>query len=78
MFRDRTKRVDVSEVQLETVMDLLHFLPTRLLQAIVVEYKLEPQGRSKDAMILVITEHRKTIFRSLKFTLSYANRTKCD
>jgi hypothetical protein len=74
MFRDRVKRVSVSDVQPETVLDLLRFLPRRLLESIVKEYGLTPVNKSKDAMIFIIAEHRKTIFKTLKFTLSYADR----
>lgn len=74
MFKDRTKRVDLNDVQMETILDLLKFLPRRLLEAIVIEWNLKPVDDSKAGMILVITENRKQIFISLKFTLSYVKR----
>lgn len=74
MFRDRIKRVEVSDVQPETVLDLLRFLPSRLLKEIVKEYGLTPVNSTKDALIFVIAEHRKQIFKTIKFTLSYAKR----
>lgn len=74
MFKDKAKRVTVGEVQVETILDLLRFLPRRLLEAIVKEYELQPSDRSKDAMIYAIAENRKAVFRTLKFTLSYADR----
>ena len=72
---DRVKRVMISEVDSATVMDLLNQLPKRLLVEIVKNFKLMPLDDSKAALALVITENRKTIFRSLKFTLSYVKRT---
>jgi molybdopterin synthase catalytic subunit len=74
MLTDRNKRVLICELEPETVLDLLKQLPKRLLQEIVMEFKLMPVDDSKAALVLVVTEHRKEIFKSLKFTLSYAKR----
>ncbi len=57
--------------QPETIMDLLSKLPLKLLQQIVKDYGLNPFNDTKDAIVFEITENRKKIFRSVKYTLSY-------
>lgn len=74
MLSARTKRVSVCELEAATVMDLLNGLPKRLLSAVVKEYGLRTVDDSKSAMVLAIAEHRKIVFKELKFSLSYAKR----
>lgn len=75
MLKERNKRLLIVELDPETVLNLLMQLPKRLLEGIVREYSLEPTGKTKYDLAMVITEHRKIIFRAIKFSFSYVNRT---
>jgi hypothetical protein len=75
MLKERNKRLLIVELDPETVLNLLMQLPKRLLEGIVKHYELQPTGKSKYDLAMAITEYRKTIFRSLKYSFSYVDRT---
>jgi hypothetical protein len=73
MLVERNKRCLIVDVQPDTIMDLLNQLPKRLLTDIVSTYNLPVIDDSKSAAILSIAEHRRQVFKTIKFQFSYTH-----